>query len=107
MVNGFGNDFGNDFGNGLFGIPLFISGNIGNNAKLEEDSYRVYVNNDFVGSKVLYTQVEKIEDINKYLQNQGFNDFNTKLDGNRYSIRSEGTEAKHMKDTLQVYLHNR
>lgn len=97
----------NDSGSSFPSIPFFLLGNVHDDSKLEEDSYRVYVNNDYVGSKVLYSQIEKIEDLNKYLQNQGFNDFNTKLDGNHYSIHAEETEAKHMKETLQVHLHNR
>ena len=107
MINGFQNGSQNGYQNDYLSIPFFISGNINNNTRLEEDSYRVYVNNDYVGSKVLYSQIEKIEDLNKYLKSQGFNDFNAKLEGNEYSIHSERTEAKHMKETLQVHLHNR
>ena len=107
MFNGFGNDIGNGGGNGFLGIPFILSRNGHDSTNLEEDSYRVYLNNDYVGSKVLYSQIEKIEDLSRYLQNQGFNDFNTKLDGNHYSIHAEGLDAKHMKETLQVHLHNR
>lgn len=103
--------FTDDAQNNFYGLP-FLTNNLvdreqNNGSKIVHDSYKVFVNNDYVGDKVLVAQNEKIEDVEKYLRNTGFDNFSTKLTGNNYSISSEGTETADMKTTLSVYLHNR
>jgi hypothetical protein len=99
--------YGN-FQNNYFGFPVVFKNNAGdNNSKLSEDAYRVYVNNDYVGSKTLYSTVESIEDVGKYLSNQGFHNFTSDLNGDQYVIHSNGNETHDLKETLNVYLNNR
>lgn len=74
---------------------------------LVHDAYRVYVNNDYVGNKVLLAQNEKIEDLEKYLKNKGFQNFSTKLVGSEYMIYPEEGDSHNMKNTLQVYLNTK
>lgn len=104
--------------NGIGGMPQFPyflgfndddNGNhgYGGNDKLTHDTYNVFVNNDYVGNKVLVAQGEKVEDINGYLKTQGFRNFDSKLKGNSYSISCNADDSKHMKDALNVYLHIR
>ena len=99
--------------NGIGGMPQFpfflgfdgednTDDNDGSN--ITHDKYNVYVNNEYVGNKVLVAQGEKVEDINGYLKNQGFRDFNSSLKGNSYNISCNTNDSKHMKDTLNVYL---
>lgn len=103
--------FTDDSDNKFFGFP-FLTNNLldreqNNGTKTPHDTYRVYVNKEYVGNKVLIAQSEKIEDVEKYLKNKGFDNFSTSLEGNDYAITSEGTEAADMKSTLDVYLHIR
>jgi hypothetical protein len=97
--------------NDYIGFPFFFSvarsGEEQSVSKLAHDSYQVYVNNHYVGNKVLIAQNEKIEDVEKYLKNTGFENFSTKIEGNQYKINSQGTESEDLRDTLSVYLHNR
>ena len=103
MVGGYDNDY--------LGLPVIYSldSNNFNNSqgRLLHDSYRVYVNDDFLGNKQLITQGEKIEDVDSYLKNQGFHDFKANLSGNEYKISVEGIQTKDVKDTLAMYLNNR
>lgn len=95
------------FNNGLSNFPLFnyfnselLNGTRGDS--IEHDSYHVYVNNDFVGDKVLIGENEGMEDVTSYLVNQGFENFSANLDGNHFNIYSNDTEK--LKRTLNVYL---
>jgi homoserine acetyltransferase len=103
--------FGGGINNNFYGFPVFLLAlngeNRDNGSKLEHDTYRVYVNRDYVGDKTLVAQNEKIEDVEKYLRNKGFDHFSTRLDGNEYVISSQGTETMDMKDTLRIYLNMR
>lgn len=103
--------FTDDADSKFYGFP-FLTNNLldreqNNGTKIGHDSYRVYVNKDYVGDKVLVAQNEKIDDVEKYLKNIGFTNFSTKLDGNSYMINSEGSETGDMISTLNVYLRNR
>lgn len=98
------------FNKGISNIPLFsyFNGGLVNNYQrnsLEHDSYHVYVNDDFVGDKVLIGQNEGVSDVTSYLINQGFQNFSANLDGNHFNIYSD--EANKLKRTLSVYLNNR
>lgn len=98
--------------NHYFGLSGFLLGAIDNSeilesSKIAHDSYRVFVNNDYVGNKILLAQNEKIEDLEKYLKNNGFKNFSTKLIGNQYIIDSAEDESYDMKNTLNIYLQTR
>jgi hypothetical protein len=101
--------FGNE--NEFLGLPLLFGLVNGNdehdNNKLGHDSYNVYVNDDYIGSKTLVSSVEKIDDVSNYLKKQGCDDFSSRLIGNQYSIHCNTRDSKNIKDTLQVYLNNR
>jgi hypothetical protein len=75
--------------------------------KIAHDSYRIFVNNDHVGNKVLLAQNEKIDDLEKYLKNKGFENFSTDLIGNEYTIYPSESQLYDMKNTLEVYLNTR
>ncbi|HHW30270.1 MAG TPA: hypothetical protein GXX20_01130 [Clostridiaceae bacterium] len=103
---------GGDSQNYYFGLSGFLFGavdssDIFDGSKISHDSYKVYVNNDYVGDKILFGQNEKIEDLEKYLKNQGFENFSTELIGNQYFIKPAEDEYYDMKNTLNVYLHTK
>lgn len=92
-----------------FGLSGFLFGAVDNSdifdsSKISHDTYKVFVNNDYVGEKVLFAQNEKIEDLEKYLKNKGFENFSTKLIGNQYVINPSEDELYDMKNTLNIYL---
>lgn len=76
-------------------------------SKIAHDIYKVFVNNDYVGDKVLLAQNEHVEGIEKYLKNKGFENFSTKLTGNEYAIKPSEGDFHNMKNTLEVYLQTR
>lgn len=76
-------------------------------SKQAHDSYAVYVNNDYIGNKTLLVQSEKIDDVKSFLKTQGFTDYNTQIDGGQYKISCDDSESRHMKEALNIYLHNR
>jgi hypothetical protein len=96
-------------GNGMGGptpFPLWVSAyeDDMSASKIAHDMYNVYVNDDYVGKKILVAQGEKVEDINSFLKTRGFGDFDVSLKGNSYSISCKTDESRHMKDALSVYL---
>jgi hypothetical protein len=103
--NGAGNS-GSGVGGGLF--PPYAMNNAGsdNQVKLNEDQYDVYVNDDFIGQKSLKNQGEHLSDIDDFLKQQGIADFTSSLDGDHYTIRTDGMDAD-IADALRVYFNNR
>ncbi|WP_066049315.1 hypothetical protein [Robertmurraya korlensis] len=75
------------------------------NGKLQDDRYEIYVNNDFVGYKILLNQSDSIEDVDDFLKQQGIKEFSGQLDGDHYYIQTN--DANTVKDMLGVYCHNR
>jgi hypothetical protein len=75
--------------------------------KISHDIYRVFVNSDYVGNKVLLAQNEQIEGLEKYLKSKGFENFSTKLTGNEYVIKPIEGDSHDMKNVLEVYLQTR
>lgn len=91
------------------GYPFSIVGvnlDSENNVKLNEDTYEVYVNNEFVGHKTLKSAGEKLSDIEDFLRIQGIHDFSSALSGDHYKIQTSG-DFEHMKEALSVYFNNR
>lgn len=74
--------------------------------KLSHDRYEVYVNGDFVGFKSLLTQNETLDDVNDFLYEQGYQNFNAESFGDHYDIQTDGSDEK-LKQALQVYLQTR
>ncbi|WP_085522570.1 hypothetical protein [Tuberibacillus sp. Marseille-P3662] len=72
------------------------------------DRYDVYVNDDFVGIKSLMATNDRIDDLNEFLQEEGFQHFNTEASGGHFHIQSENeANVDSMKDVLHVYLQSR
>ncbi|MFP5115423.1 hypothetical protein ACSU64_24025 [Bacillaceae bacterium C204] len=90
------------------GIFPFVNANFdsGADVKLNEDQYEVYVNDNLVGHKTLKNPGENLSDIDGFLRNQGLSDFSTSLDGDHYSIQSNGQEGD-ITNALSVYFNNR
>lgn len=101
--------FNGDNDNNWQGMPFLVYGGIKDvdGLKMSSDIYKVYVNDDFIGEKKILTQNDDVHDLEKYLKNQGFHDFDADLTGNRFHIKLDKYQAKHMKDILNVYLHLR
>lgn len=76
-------------------------------SKSSHDFYNVYVNKDYVGKKVLVTEGEKPEDIKSFLKVQGFTEFSSELIGNEFNITCSENVKKHVKEAVNVYIHNR
>jgi len=75
---------------------------------IEHDSYDVYVNDDFVGRKVLYSESEDITNISDYLSSNGYGDFTYTEEGNKFIIEDyDEEEAGKMKNQLETYLNIR
>jgi hypothetical protein len=75
---------------------------------IEHDSYDVYVNDDFVGRKVLYSESEDIGNISDYLSASGYGDFTYMEEGNKFIIEDfDEEEADRMKNQLETYLNIR
>ncbi|MDV3428638.1 MAG: hypothetical protein LIR50_16735 [Bacillota bacterium] len=75
---------------------------------IEHDSYDVYVNDDFIGRKVLYSESEDISNISDYLSSNGYGDFTYTEDGNKFIIEDyDEEEADRMKNQLETYLNIR
>lgn len=77
-----------------------------NNTKLNEDSYEVLVNNDFVGHKTLKSAGEKLSDIDDFLKVQGIDNFSSTLSGDHYLIETNG-DFERLKNALSIYFENR
>lgn len=72
----------------------------------EHNSYNVYVNDDYIGNKILFSHQEKIEDISDYLNNKGFYNFHAEVEGDHYHLQmSELDQGELVKDELHSYLH--
>ncbi|MDD2502975.1 MAG: hypothetical protein PHP79_01005 [Clostridia bacterium] len=94
------------FGSSSF-LPFgLIPPNGDDNLKNSIDSYRVYVNGDYVGNKELLTQGEEGSSaVHDYLQSRGFNDFGVRTDGGRIDVKSdEPQQTDDIKRHLAVYL---
>lgn len=99
----------NNNSSGLYGGAfIFDEIHSSTDTKLNHDRYDVYVNGEFVGNKTLLTQSESISDVNDFLQTQGYQNFEAKLDGDHYEFQVDDNEASSgMKEALQIYLQSR
>ena len=77
-----------------------------NGVKLNEDTYEVYVNDNFVGHKTLKSAGEKLSDVDDFLQIQGIHNFSSSLEGDHYIIKTN-EDTENLRDALSVYFNNR
>lgn len=91
--------------NQSLGFAFTGTRNANEGAKLFEDRYEVYVNNDFVGYKTLLNQNDTLMDVDDFLKNQGLGQFQSNLEGDHYHIDAQDGET--IKGALNVYLDNR
>ncbi|WP_058486185.1 hypothetical protein [Defluviitalea phaphyphila] len=73
------------------------------NIGLLKDIYQVFVNGDKVGEKILLTQTDKPEDLEKYIKDQGFKNFKVDITGGHINIEAK-EDSKKMKEILSTYL---
>lgn len=86
-------------------FPFFETTAEGDSLKNAHDAYDVYVNDEYIGKKVLLTQAEEIDDVLDFLKVQGVKDVSGRLDGDHYMIKSEDSEQ--VKNMIETYLQNR
>jgi hypothetical protein len=100
-----GNPIAGYGGNGeRFPFP-FLDFDPENAQKISHDAYEVFVNEQFVGQKIVLAQNEDIFDVEDFLKDRGFHHFTTNLDGDRFSIQTDNTfQEQKMKENLEVYL---
>ncbi|MDZ5472759.1 hypothetical protein SM124_13585 [Bacillus sp. 31A1R] len=91
----------------FLGAGLANNRDVGDDTKLTEDRYELYVNNEFVGYKTLLNQSDNLKDVNDFLQRQGFQQFTSDLEGDHYNISTESDLVQPIKDALGVYCSNR
>lgn len=103
--NGAGNS-GSGVGGGLFPAYAMNNNDRENQVKLNEDQYDVYVNDDLIGQKSLKNQGENLSDIDDFLKQQGITDFTASLDGDHYTIKTDGSNEE-ITGALHVYFNNR
>ncbi|MBF0705133.1 MULTISPECIES: hypothetical protein [Bacillales] len=73
--------------------------------KNAHDAYNVYVNDDYVGDKILFSHCEKIEDLSEYLNQKGFYNFQAEVEGDHYHLQmNEQDQGELVKDELHSYL---
>lgn len=101
-------NYNNGF-NGFWNFPVLWNkfGGDDYSSKTAHDFYDIYVNKDYVGKKVLAAEGERIEDIKSFLKTQGFTEFSSELIGNEFSITCSEAAKKHVKEAVDVYIHNR
>ncbi|RXJ02761.1 hypothetical protein DS745_05465 [Anaerobacillus alkaliphilus] len=93
------------------GIPIFFftrGGGLAEDVKLNEDSYEVFVEGQYVGDKTLYAQNEDFHDIGDFLERQGFQNLEIELKGDHIIVHADNDdEKKQLRQALEVYLKNR
>ncbi|WP_404331651.1 hypothetical protein [Mesobacillus maritimus] len=91
--------------NGLPPIRPYGYGSDTGQVKSAHDEIDVYVNDEFIGKKMLLTQTEDANDIGDFLKLQGVENVTTEINGDHYVIKSDNPER--LKQVLEVYLQNR
>ncbi|TMW72109.1 hypothetical protein [Alteribacter natronophilus] len=98
------------YNTGNVGFPLYFrvfNGDI-SDAKLNEDRYELYVNEQYVGDHTLYAEKENAKDIRDFLHHQGFRHVQMEVNGDHIVVISPThEEAERMENALRVYVQNR
>ncbi|RXJ02570.1 hypothetical protein DS745_06250 [Anaerobacillus alkaliphilus] len=85
--------------------PLGIYNHDSLELKNAHEAYDIYVNDEYIGKKLVLTQSEEIDDVVDFLKVQGVENVSTTLDGDHYVIKTENEQ--HVKDIIEAYLKNR
>ncbi len=76
--------------------------------KQNREAYDVYVDNEYVGKKVMANEYEHIADIEDFLRGRGLQNFSTNLEGDHYEINVYNDDERSMiKENLKKYFNNR
>lgn len=94
---------GNTTNNNFAGIAIMPIPDRDNNLKLAQDTYEVFVNGDKVGNKVLLTQADDTNDLNSYLKDNEFQNYEYKIVNGHIEIETDDDSHK-MKEILSSYL---
>lgn len=94
-------------GNGPFMFPFFTNQNDDdvNGGKVPHDSYRVYVNGDYIGNKISVSQGDgDWKAIGDYLEGRNFKDYEVSSEGNEVYVEVENKEEMMaIRNHLEVY----
>ncbi|MBP3950392.1 hypothetical protein [Bacillus suaedae] len=92
-----------------FVLPFFggLTADEGEDMKSEHDTYDVYVENEFVGKKVLLTENDDINDVLDFVSSQGITDVKAHLNGDHYLIEANNEDIERTKKVISTYLENR
>ncbi|WP_078554146.1 hypothetical protein [Bacillus alkalicellulosilyticus] len=69
------------------------------------ESYDIFVNEHYIGKKLVMTQNGSVNDIVDFIKKQGVNDISTELTGDHYNIKTN--EEQRVQQIIDVYLQNR
>ncbi|MBU9710872.1 hypothetical protein [Evansella tamaricis] len=103
----------NNTSTGMPGIvPVFllpgVSEGDGRDVKLNEDSYDLYVNDDYIGKHSFLVQKEDASAITDFLNLQGFSHVNIEVTGDHIVVHpTDEEESDRMEKALKVFLKNR
>jgi hypothetical protein len=91
----------------LPGIPFYDINEPDLNQKLTGDDYEILLNNHYVGNKKLLYQNDSMTDVDDFLKQQGYTEFQSKLEGDHYHIQTSEQYEGDIKNALTVYINNR
>ena len=103
MVGFFEGNIIGAIGSGPIGIPVVPLEEGSGDTKLFHDRYEVFVNGDKVGEKTLLTQGEDAQDLEPYLKDNGFKNFDYEVTGDHIEIKVK-EDSHQMKEILSSYL---
>ena len=96
-----------NFNHGAPILPILpVTGKQNEEAKLAEDQYKVFVDDEYVGDKAIKTDAESLADIDDFIRAQGFDSFSSSLEGNQYTIKTDGAKEDIL-SAVNVHLNNR
>lgn len=92
-----------------FVLPFFggLTADEEEDIKNEHDTYDVYVDNDFVGKKILLTENDNINDVLDFVSSQGIKEVTARLNGDHYLIEANNEDIERTKKVISTYLENR
>ncbi|MBU9724294.1 MULTISPECIES: hypothetical protein [Bacillaceae] len=92
-------------------LPMFLVNNAYDgdaNVKLNEDSYDLYVNDDYIGKHTFLVQQEDASAISDFLHQQGFGHVNMEVTGDHIIVHSaDNADTERIEKALSVFLKNR
>lgn len=72
--------------------------------KNANESYDVFVNEQYIGKKLIMTQNDSLEDMVDFIKAQGIEDVSTQLAGDHYIIKT--SEEQRVKQLVAAHLEN-